>query len=259
VGQRVLHIVQKRYSSDAHNRLSQQLESFRDQFAGKGAQAGNISARAREPCDDVGPDRFAARGHDHGNRSGGILGRRHRLRAAGHDQIDVETNQLGRKLGETLGAAVGRTVVEDEVLTFDVAELSQALSEGIEIGGVRCRGGRLQQTDTIDLARLLRPRRERPRRRPAEKRDELASPHSITSSASRGGFEGCWTSRSVSFQQVIAALLRGASPPQRTDARGRASSLRGSCVCLLRPLLGCPASAFTVTFGPNNTVVPRPA
>ena len=35
-------------------------------------------------------------------------------------------------------------------------------------------------------------------------------------------------------KEVIAAVLRGASPSQRKDARDRASSLRGSCACLLR-------------------------
>ena len=37
--------------------------------------------------------------------------------------------------------------------------------------------------------------------------------------------------------------------------------LRGSCASLPHPLpaVGLPASAFTVTFGPSNTVVPSPA
>src|SRR5262245_10767655 len=67
--------------------------------------------------------------------------------------------------------------------------------------------------------RLLRPRRQRPRRRAAEQRDNLAPPHSITSSArasSMGGisrpsalaalrlitssyFVGNWTGRSPGF------------------------------------------------------------
>jgi hypothetical protein len=168
--------LQERYSSDARNRLSHQLKPFRDQFGGQGAQAGDISARACEPGDDAGPDRFAARGHDHGNRFGGILGRHHRRRPAGHDQIDVQMKQFGYELRVTLGASVGRTVVQDEILPLDVAKLAQTLSQGIEIGGIgRCRG-RLQHTDTIDPAGLLRARRERPRcRRAAEQRDELAS------------------------------------------------------------------------------------
>jgi hypothetical protein len=113
--------LQKSYSSDARNRLSHQLEPFRDQFGGQGTQAGDISARPCEPRNDAGPDRFAARGHDHGNRFGGILGRHHRRRPAGHDQIDVQTKQFGHELREALGASVGRTVVEDKVLSLDVA------------------------------------------------------------------------------------------------------------------------------------------
>ena len=42
------------------------------------------------------------------------------------------------------------------------------------------------------LPRLLRARRERPRRRAAEQRDEIASPHSITSSASVRSLSGIW-------------------------------------------------------------------
>jgi hypothetical protein len=81
-------------------------------------------------------------------------------------------------LRETLGASVGRTVVEDEILSLDVAKLAQALSKGIEIGGVRRRWGRLQHTDTPDPARLLCARSKRQRGcRAAEQSDEVASPH----------------------------------------------------------------------------------
>ena len=40
-----------------------------------------------------------------------------------------------------------------------------------------------QHSDPAHFGRLLRARGERPRRRAAEQRDELAAPHSITSSA----------------------------------------------------------------------------
>ena len=47
---------------------------------------------------------------------------------------------------------------------------------------------------------LLRPRRERPRRRAANQRDELPPPHSITSSARASSMEG---SSSPSFFAVF--------------------------------------------------------
>src|SRR6516225_8677974 len=71
-----------------------------------------------------------------------------------------------------------------DVAPFDVTEVvhpaHEFLAEGIVV-----RGSRPDVPDTRRLARLLRPRRQRPRRRrAAEQRDELApGAHSITSSA----------------------------------------------------------------------------
>src|SRR4029077_1508465 len=50
---------------------------------------------------------------------------------------------------------------------------------------------------------LLRPRRERPRSRPAEQRDELAPPHSITSSASASNLSGIWRPNVLAVLRLI--------------------------------------------------------
>src|SRR5262249_17047339 len=47
----------------------------------------------------------------------------------------------------------------------------------------RAREGRAEKPESHNFAGLLRARRERPRCSRADERDELASPHSITSSA----------------------------------------------------------------------------
>src|SRR6516164_3190297 len=52
----------------------------------------------------------------------------------------------------------------------------------VEIGSVRRRRGHLQHTDTIEPAGMLCACRERPRRRTAEERDELAPPHEASPS-----------------------------------------------------------------------------
>jgi hypothetical protein len=49
---------------------------------------------------------------------------------------------------------------------------------------------RREHADYRQLARLLRPRRERPRRRAAEQRDETSPIHSITSSARASSIGG---------------------------------------------------------------------
>src|SRR5262249_45180134 len=85
-------------------------------------------------------------------------------------------------LRKLLGAQPITTPIDGRVLPLDE-------SESLQFGKERCILRRtprrkIQGTEPIGAARLLRARRERPRRcRPAEERDELAPPHSITSSA----------------------------------------------------------------------------
>jgi len=64
---------------------------------------------------------FAADGD---GRGGGFRGPRRR-RSAGHDQVDAVAHQLRDELGETLALAVGRAVVDVEVLPLHVSELTQ--------------------------------------------------------------------------------------------------------------------------------------
>src|SRR5262245_38579378 len=71
------------------------------------------------------------------------------------------------------------------------AEFAQPLHKS---GGPLAPGrsrGRSQKSDSRQLTRLLRARRERPRRRSAaEKRDEIAPLHSISSSAATSSLSG---------------------------------------------------------------------
>jgi hypothetical protein len=94
--------------------------------------------------------------------------------------------------------------------------------------------------------RLLRPRRERPRScRAAEKRDEFASPHSITSSAraSSAGFQPapCWLGvrscrRAMSVAcgcSLLGIMKSHADARLRVDARGRDGGVRFSIACMV--------------------------
>src|SRR5262245_36630349 len=73
-------------------------------------------------------------------------------------------------------------VVDCDIMTFGITRFSQAFCEG---GNEQAEilWGRLMKEAHNGFRHALRARRERPRRRAAEQRDELASPHSITSSA----------------------------------------------------------------------------
>src|SRR5262245_40965011 len=108
------------------------------------------------------------------------------------NDIDLEPDQFGGDLSETLAAALRPANLNRDVATFHPTEFAQTLHEcGEPLALDQGRGG-AQESDGGQLACLLRARRKRPRRRPAaEQRDELAPPdHSMTSSASASSFAG---------------------------------------------------------------------
>ena len=65
-----------------------------------------------------------------------------------------------------VGAAIGRSILNDEASTLVISELLETIAQGVEIGVGR-RGYCLQHTDAP--GHLLRARRERPRRCAAER------------------------------------------------------------------------------------------
>src|SRR5262249_27796453 len=87
-------------------------------------------------------------------------------------------------------------IFDRNVLPFDVTGLGECFPErGHNVGPIGGGGG-VDQSDHRHR-RLLRTRRERPRRRAAEGRDEVAPPHSITSSARASSVGG--TSKRSAF------------------------------------------------------------
>src|SRR6516165_10321825 len=140
------------------------------------------------------------------------------------DDIDLEPDELGRDLGDTLLASLGPAVLDRDGTALDPTEFAQSLHErGDPLAGGRARA-LAHEPDSLQFPRLLRARRERPRGcRAAEQRDEPAAigfrAHSITSSASAsrlGGISrpsafavlrltansnlvGCWTGSPLGF------------------------------------------------------------
>src|SRR5262249_34846024 len=104
------------------------------------------------------------------------------------DGSGIEAYQFLRKLVVRFGLTERETIFDREILTLDIAKVAEASLQSLnEVGET---GGR-KIADTRHLCWLLPPRRERPRYRTPDQRDELAPPdHSITSSAiasSEGG------------------------------------------------------------------------
>src|SRR6185295_2913981 len=66
-----------------------------------------------------------------------------------------------RQVRKSLVLAVGRSILEDEVLALNVPELTQPLPEGPDIGRVGANRRPLDHADAVDPPRLLRGGGER--------------------------------------------------------------------------------------------------
>jgi len=78
--------------------------------------------------------------------------------AAGHDDVDIDTDQLGCQFGVTLLRPLGITLLDSDVPTFDVPELLQALTECGEV--VRRLAPTRQEADSVE-PRWLHPSTKR--------------------------------------------------------------------------------------------------
>src|SRR5262249_12877469 len=92
-------------------------------------------------------------------------------------------NQLGREHRQAIVLTICVPIYDPDILVRGVASFPEAIMKGRQ--HVRCTSGRSALEKPNHWHRgLLRARRERPCRRAAEERDEIAAFHSITSSAS---------------------------------------------------------------------------
>src|SRR5215831_10018339 len=121
----------------------------------------------------------------------------------------LASDQIGRQFWQLIVLTLPIAIFDGYIVALDITYFFQSFSErGRE---VRTRLGRSLVKETDHGHRwLLRPRRERPRGRAADQRDELAAPHSITSSAvnnSRGGISS--PSAAVTFRLITSSYLLG--------------------------------------------------
>src|SRR5207244_8241888 len=110
-----------------------------------------------------------------------------RRRAAGsEDNIRCQRHQLGGVLANPIGVTDAPADIDADIAALRPAQLRELLQEG---GEARLKfrvvgAGRHEHANASHPLGLLRARRARPSYcRAAEKRDELAADHSITSSA----------------------------------------------------------------------------
>src|SRR6266568_5162033 len=111
-------------------------------------------------------------------------------------------DQFGSQRRQSIIPTFRPAILDCDVLAFEIADLAQTLAKRLEN---RCRLGwrPCAQPSNHGQCRLLRARYERPRR-PTDKCDELASPHSITSSAATSMFCGSVTLSAFAVLRLIA-------------------------------------------------------
>ena len=73
-----------------------------------------------------------------------------------HDDINLETHQLGRKLGGPIDLPLRISVLGGDVLSFYVAKLAQSQPNCLETGGLTSCIARREIPYQWDLLRLLR-------------------------------------------------------------------------------------------------------
>ena len=100
------------------------------------------------------------------------------MRSQRYDDVYLEPDQLGRKVGQPVEPALRETIVDDNILTLNPAQLAQPLPERVEQVRPIGRGRQPKITYPRHLTRLLLCTNTRGAPdRTTNKRNELPPPH----------------------------------------------------------------------------------
>src|SRR5262245_51787774 len=174
-------------------------------------EPGGVAAGPRHTVDVPGPDRVGnACEHDRHGASR-LQQDAHGGGTTGQDDVRGERDQLSGVSAHAVGIASTPAGVDPHVAAVGPAQLLQPLHECRETGLTIhiVRGLANEHSDPPHLLGLLRARREWPRGcRAAEQCDELALPHSITSSARASKLSGTVSPRAFAVLRLITSSNR---------------------------------------------------
>ena len=170
---------EQRHDARRGKQLVQQFQPLRRYLHVQLGHARDVAARPVKAGDEAELDRVAARFEDDRNGRGRCLCRKRRRSAGRGNHGHLTTNQIGRHRRQPIILALRPAVFDRHVVAINVTGFAQPFEKGRQLPRVIL-GGRSVDKPDHRHRRLLRARRERPRGcRAAEKRDELASLHSI--------------------------------------------------------------------------------
>jgi hypothetical protein len=141
-------------------------------------KAGNVAAGTRHVADEPGTDGIGDLGEDHRNRRGFPLQRGDHLRALCDDDIRLERHHVRRVAAHEVGLAACIAIGCCDVAALNPTQFAKSPLERrkIEHGRSVALAITHDNADAPHPLGLLRPRRDRPRRRPADDGDELPTP-----------------------------------------------------------------------------------
>src|SRR5262245_19360530 len=122
------------------------------------------------------PDRVVAHAEGDRNGRGRSLGRKRDRIPDGSDDGHAAADEIDHERWQPIELATQPVVLDENVLALDIACFTEAFAEG-EAGAHRAVERATAHKADRWYGRLLRMHSKRPRRRAAEQRDELASPH----------------------------------------------------------------------------------
>src|SRR5207245_7757365 len=111
--------------TDPRNGLLKLFQTLADQLRGEVGQPRDIAAWSRKAGDEPARNRIGNSSEDNGDSLGHLLGGQGGGCGRGHDDINLERNQFGRKSGQPLVLSLGISVFNHDVAALDVTEVTQ--------------------------------------------------------------------------------------------------------------------------------------
>ena len=180
---RIGRIDQHGHGGRRRDHFMQQLQLLRPNLHAQHGYARKVAAWPVEAGDKFHLDRIDACQKDDRNRSGRRLcGQRRRSIRDDHGHLSA--NQIGRQHRESVVPILRETVFNNDVLALDIARFFQALAKRRQDICILAGPPAVEKSDHRQR-RLLRARRDWPRRRAAENGDERAASQLIELHSSR--------------------------------------------------------------------------
>src|SRR5262249_12813364 len=185
--------------------LEQELEAVGRQLGREKTDTGQVAGWPREARNETDADRVITGHEDNGDGRRCRFDREYGRRSGRSDHGNLAANEIGGQFRQSINLILGPAVYDCHVLALDVAALFQALAKFTQSARHRLLRSAVKEPNHRHC-RLLCGRRERPRRRcAADERDELAAPHSITSSARASSDGGTSSASALAVLRLITS------------------------------------------------------